>query len=62
MGRAAKMHPAFRKKVAEAVAAEHDRDFGEWEIGRIDLMESVLSREGAAYAALQSFPLASPAG
>jgi 2'-5' RNA ligase len=43
--------------VTDALAGEQERDFGEWQVGSIDLMQSVLSPQGAAYGTLQSIPL-----
>jgi 2'-5' RNA ligase len=57
IGRARELNPAGRKQVAEALAREQDRDFGEWQVGSIELMQSVLSPQGAAYATLQSILL-----
>ena len=43
--------------MAEALAGEEGRDLGEWHVGKIDLMRSVLSPQGASYTALKSIPL-----
>jgi 2'-5' RNA ligase len=60
IGRVAELNAAERGQVAEALAREQARDFGEWELGRVDLMQSVLSPQGAAYSVLQSVPLEEP--
>jgi len=57
IGRVSDSIAAGRGKLAEALAGEQARDFGEWEAGRVDLMQSVLSPQGAAYSVLESFPL-----
>jgi 2'-5' RNA ligase len=57
IGRARELNAAERRQVAEALAGGQDRDFGEWQVGSIDLMQSVLSPQGAAYGTLQSIPL-----
>ncbi len=62
IGRAAQLNPAARRPVAEALAREQDRDFGEWQVQRVDLMQSVLSPQGAAYSALNSIFLDSQQG
>jgi len=57
IGRISILNAEGRRQVAEALAKEQDRDFGEWEVGRVDLMQSVLSPQGAAYSVLTSIPL-----
>lgn len=57
LGRVAPLDAAERRQLAEALAREQDRDFGEWEVGRVDLMRSVLSPQGAAYSVLQTFAI-----
>jgi 2'-5' RNA ligase len=57
IGRARELNAAGRRQVAEALAREQERDFGEWQVGSIDLMQSVLSPQGAAYGTLQSILL-----
>ena len=57
IGRASPLNPAGRRQVAEALARERGRDFGEWQMERVDLMQSMLSPQGAAYSALQSILL-----
>ena len=57
VGRVSELNAAGRRQVAEALAREQERDFGEWEVERVDLMQSVLSPQGAAYSVLQSIPL-----
>jgi 2'-5' RNA ligase len=57
IGRARELNPVGRKQLAETLAGEQDRDFGEWQVGSIELMQSVLSPQGAAYGTLQSIPL-----
>jgi 2'-5' RNA ligase len=60
VGRVVELNPAGRRQVAKALAQEKDHDFGEWRIGSIDLMQSVLSPQGAAYGTLQSILLEHP--
>jgi 2'-5' RNA ligase len=57
VGRVAELNAARRRQVAEALAGEPERDFGQWEVERVDLMQSVLSPQGAAYSVLQSILL-----
>jgi 2'-5' RNA ligase len=57
IGRVSDLNAAGRREVAEALATEQDRDFGEWEVGTVDLMQSVLSPQGAAYSVLKSILL-----
>jgi 2'-5' RNA ligase len=57
IGRVARLNPAGQRQVAEALAGEQDRDFGEWQVEKIDLMQSVLSPQGAAYGTLESILL-----
>ena len=60
IGRVSELNAAGRTQLADVLAAEQDRDFGEWEPGRMDLMQSVLTPQGAAYSALKSIPLENP--
>jgi 2'-5' RNA ligase len=57
IGRTRELNAAERRQVAEALAREQERDFGEWQVGSIELMQSVLSPQGAAYDTLQSILL-----
>ena len=57
IGRVPELNAAGRRELAEALAGEQNRDFGEWELGRVDLMESVLSPQGATYTPLKSIAL-----
>ena len=57
IGRVSELNAAERRQVAEALAREQERDFGEWEVERVDLMQSVLSPQGAAYSVLKSILL-----
>jgi 2'-5' RNA ligase len=57
IGRTRELNAAGQRQVAEALAGEQDRDFGEWQVGSIELMQSVLSPQGAAYDTLQSILL-----
>jgi 2'-5' RNA ligase len=57
IGRVAELNAAGREELAAALAGEQARDFGEWEAGKVDLMQSVLSPQGAAYSVLKSIPL-----
>ena len=60
IGRAAALNSAARRQVSEVLATEQGRDFGEWQVERVDLMQSVLSQHGAAYNTLESFLLGNP--
>jgi len=57
IGRVAELDATGRRGLAEALAGEQQRDFGEWELGRVDLMESVLSPQGATYRTLKCIEL-----
>lgn len=57
IGRVAELNAAGRRELAEALARAQERAFGEWEAGRVDLMQSVLSPQGAAYTTLKSIAL-----
>jgi 2'-5' RNA ligase len=57
IGRASRLDSAGRRQVAGALSGENDRDFGEWQVGSVELMQSVLSPQGAVYGSLQSIPL-----
>jgi len=57
IGRVSPLDAAGRRRVAEVLAGEQDRDFGEWEVERVDLMQSVLSQQGAAYSVVESILL-----
>ena len=59
LGRAARLNPAARRRIAEAISnvAGQNRAFGVWRVERIDLMESELSSAGAIYTTLDSVPL-----
>jgi 2'-5' RNA ligase len=57
IGRVSELNAAGRRELGEALAGEQERDFGEWEMGRVDLMESVLSPQGATYTTLKSIAL-----
>ena len=59
IGRVSQLNGEGRKQMAEALARAQDHDFGEWEVERVDLMQSVLSPQGAAYSVLQSILLGS---
>jgi 2'-5' RNA ligase len=60
IGRARDLNATGRKAMAEALAAEQDRDLGQWQVDNIALMQSMLSPQGAAYETLQSITLGSP--
>jgi 2'-5' RNA ligase len=60
IGRVSELNAAERRQVAEVLAREQKRDFGEWEVERADLMQSVLSPRGAAYSVLKSILLENP--
>jgi 2'-5' RNA ligase len=60
IGRASELYPAGRRQLAEALAGEKGRDLGEWHVGKIDLMQSALSPQGAVYSALKSILLKNP--
>jgi RNA 2',3'-cyclic 3'-phosphodiesterase len=57
IGRTSELNATERRKVAEALSREQERDFGAWQIGSIDLMRSVLSSQGAVYETLRSIRL-----
>jgi 2'-5' RNA ligase len=57
VGRVSELNAEGRRQVAEALAREQQRDFGEWAVERVDLMQSVLSPQGAAYSVLKSILL-----
>ena len=57
IGRVSELNASGRQQLVEALAGEQDRDFGEWEVERVDLMQSALSPQGAAYSVLQSILL-----
>jgi 2'-5' RNA ligase len=57
IGRVGDLNSEGRRELAEALAREQERDFGEWEVGKVDLMQSVLSPQGAVYGPLQSIML-----
>jgi 2'-5' RNA ligase len=60
IGRVSKLNGAVRKQVTEALLRERNRDFGEWQVARVDLMESTLLPQGAVYDTLESIPLNLP--
>jgi 2'-5' RNA ligase len=60
IGRVSELNVAGCGQLAAALAGEQDHDFGEWEAERVDLMQSVLSPQGAAYSPLKSIPLENP--
>ncbi|HUD49236.1 MAG TPA: RNA 2',3'-cyclic phosphodiesterase [Candidatus Baltobacteraceae bacterium] len=60
IGRASELNSAGRRSVARALAEEEDRDFGDWRVASVDLMQSILSRDGAAYTTLLSVLLENP--
>ena len=60
IGRVSELNAAERIQLAAALEGGRDRDFGQWDAGRVDLMQSVLSPQGAAYSALKSIPLENP--
>jgi 2'-5' RNA ligase len=57
IGRVSQLDAAGRRRVAEVLAGEQSHDFGEWEVERVDLMQSMLSPQGAAYSVLESIRL-----
>lgn len=60
LGRASAMSPGERKKLAKVLNEQRACGFGPWQIERVDLMQSVLSAEGAAYTTLESIALEKP--
>jgi 2'-5' RNA ligase len=54
VGRVRDSNPTGRGQVSAALAKEKDRAFGEWQVERIDLVQSVLSAKGTAYETLNS--------
>jgi 2'-5' RNA ligase len=57
IGRVSELSAGGRKQLAEGLAIEREHEFGEWEAGRVDLMQSVLSAQGAAYSTVRSIAL-----
>lgn len=57
IGRTLRLNSAGRRKIAEVLANDKGHKFGEWHINRVDLMQSVLSPEGASYSTLESILL-----
>jgi 2'-5' RNA ligase len=54
IGRAVFLNASGRNKLVAGLAREQEREFGEWQITRVDLMQSILSSQGAAYSVLDS--------
>ena len=57
IGRVKVLNAAAGKQLAETLAREQGRDFGEWRVGSVDLMQSMLSPQGPAYSSLRSIAL-----
>jgi RNA 2',3'-cyclic 3'-phosphodiesterase len=57
IGRVAELNSADRRKIADALHNERHRDLGEWQIQRVDLMQSTTSSQGSVYTLLHSIPL-----
>ena len=60
IGRATNLNPNALKQIAEALKQNADRNFGPWQIDRIDLMQSTLSPRGANYTTIKAIPLKTP--
>jgi 2'-5' RNA ligase len=60
LGRASAMSPGERRKLAKVLDEQRAREFGPWQIERVDLVQSVLSAQGAAYTTLESIALEKP--
>jgi 2'-5' RNA ligase len=59
IGRVLNLNSAGRREIAETLDEHMKSDFGEWQIARIDLVQSVLSPAGATYRTLNSVTLES---
>jgi len=59
-GRVSDLGGAGLRDLAEILSREAQHDFGEWELGRVDLMQSVLSPQGPTYTTLHSITLDAP--
>jgi 2'-5' RNA ligase len=60
LGRASAMSPGERRKLAKVLDEQRAREFGPWQIEKVDLMQSVLSAQGTAYTTLESIALEKP--
>ena len=57
LGRVNLLNHPERQILGDFLASFKTAEFGQWQVDKIDLMQSVLSREGAKYTALKSYPL-----
>jgi 2'-5' RNA ligase len=57
LGRVKLLNAGDRRHLAAALPAWREAAFGPWTVERVDLMQSVLSPDGAEYTHIQSFPL-----
>jgi 2'-5' RNA ligase len=57
IGCATNLGASSGKQIAEALRQNAHRDFGQWQIDRIDLMQSILSPHGANYTTIKAIPL-----
>jgi 2'-5' RNA ligase len=57
LGRVSQLNVMERKRMAEVLAGEQGGDFAGWQVDRVDLMQSVLSPQGATYRRLKSVAL-----
>ena len=57
LGRVKELNARDRRNLARALEENRERDFGEWRVKRVDLMESVLGRTGARYRLVRSFEM-----
>jgi 2'-5' RNA ligase len=57
LGRVSELNPRRCETFTSALASFETVHFGQWRARQIDLVESILSPQGAHYSVLQSFPL-----
>lgn len=57
LGRVGRLNGSDARKLAREISHFQSRNFGEWEAREIQLMQSVLSREGARHSTLNSVAL-----
>jgi 2'-5' RNA ligase len=57
IGRVKLLNAGDRRHLAATLPSWRETDFGPWTVERVELMQSVLSPQGAEYARVQSYPL-----
>jgi RNA 2',3'-cyclic 3'-phosphodiesterase len=57
IGRVANLKTSDARRLAKGIAEFKSKQFGGWQVRRINLMQSILSPKGAKYELLKSFPL-----